>query len=170
MGTPAVRLDSPTEDERALARVRILMVDDRPDNLFATRAVLEDLGEDLVATTSAVEAVDHLLRQDFCLILLDVMMPGMDGFAVCETLRGNPATAAIPVLMLTGLCSHISQLVAFDAGATDYLIKPFVPEELISKVENLLCRAERLQAYHKNPIQNSSQPRKKSSPVLSGDK
>jgi DNA-binding response OmpR family regulator len=94
----------------------------------------------------------------------------MNGFAVCETLRENPATASIPVLMLTGLCSHISQLVAFDAGATDYLIKPFVPEELVSKVEKLLSRAERLRAYHKNPIQNQNlpQPHKKSSPALSG--
>jgi DNA-binding response OmpR family regulator len=93
----------------------------------------------------------------------------MDGFTVCETLRENPATASIPVLMLTGLCSHISQLVAFDAGATDYLMKPFIPEELVSKVEKLLSRAERLRAYHKNPIQSVSQPRKKPSPALSGD-
>ena len=82
------------------------------------------------------------------LILLDVMMPGLDGFAVCETLRGNPATASIPILMLTGLCSHISQLVAFESGATDYLIKPFNPEELVSKVEKLLGRSQRLSLIH----------------------
>ena len=87
MGTPAVRFDSPPENGPVLERVRVLMVDDRPDNLFATRAVLEDLGEDLVATTSAVEAVDCLLRQDFGLILLDVMMPGMDGFDLALQIR-----------------------------------------------------------------------------------
>src|ERR1035441_9152670 len=90
MDTPAVRLDSPAENGLALARVRVLMVDDRPDNLFATRAVLEDMGEDLVATTSAVEAVDYLLREDFGLILLDVMMPGMDGFELALQIRRLP--------------------------------------------------------------------------------
>ena len=72
------------------------------------------------------------------LIIMDVMMPELDGFAVCETLRGNPATASIPVLMLTGLCSHISRLVGYESGATDYVIKPFDADQLVSKVEKLL--------------------------------
>ena len=100
MDTPAVRLDSPAENGPALARVRVLMVDDRPDNLFATRAVLEDLGEDLVATTSAVEAVDHLLREDFGLILLDVMMPGMDGFELALQIRRLRRSRHTPIIFL----------------------------------------------------------------------
>jgi DNA-binding response OmpR family regulator len=85
-------------------------------------------------------------------------------------LRENPATASIPILMLTGLCSHISQLVAFESGATDYLIKPFVPDELIAKVEKLLSRAQRLAAQKTDTKRNNSHLHKRSSPTLSGDK
>ena len=148
-----------------------MVVEDDPDQLEVTRLSLKAAGFAIGTAANGVEALKKARTVSPDLILLDVMMPGMDGFAVCETLRGNPATASIPVLMLTGLCSHISQFVAFDAGATDYLVKPFVPEELVSKVEKLLSRAQRLQAYHKNPIQNVSKPHVKSLPAsLSGDK
>ena len=149
-------------------RRKVLVVEDDPDQLEVTRLSLKAAGFAIGTAANGVEALKKARTVAPDLILLDVMMPGMDGFAVCETLRGNPATASIPVLMLTGLCSHISQLVAFDSGATDYLVKPFVPEELISKVEKLLSRAQRLQAYHKNPIQNVPQPSNKTSPALSG--
>ncbi len=148
-------------------RRKVLVVEDDPDQLEVTRLSLKAAGFAIGTAADGVEALKKARTVSPDLILLDVMMPGMDGFAVCETLRENPATASIPVLMLTGLCSHISQLVAFDAGATDYLIKPFVPEELVSKVEKLLSRAERLRAYHKNPIQNIPRPLKKSPPALS---
>jgi DNA-binding response OmpR family regulator len=151
-------------------RRKVLVVEDDPDQLEATRMSLKAAGFAIGTAANGIDALKKARRGSPDLILLDVMMPGMDGFTVCETLRENPATASIPVLMLTGLCSHISQLVAFDAGATDYLIKPFFPKELVSKVEKLLSRAQRLQAYHKNPIQNISQPRKKSSSALAGDK
>jgi DNA-binding response OmpR family regulator len=151
-------------------RRKVLVVEDDPDQLEVTRMSLKAAGFAIGTAANGFEALKKVRTVAPDLILLDVMMPGMDGFAVCETLRENPATASIPVLMLTGLCSHISQLVAFDAGATDYLVKPFVPEELVSKVEKLLHRAQRLQAYHKNPIQNIPKPHKKSSPALSGGK
>jgi two-component system phosphate regulon response regulator PhoB len=151
-------------------RRKVLVVEDDPDQLEVTRMSLKAAGFAIGTASNGIDALKKAQTVSPDLILLDILMPGMDGFAVCETLRENPTTASIPVLMLTGLCSHISQLVAFDAGATDYLIKPFVPEELVSKVEKLLCRAQRLQAYHKNPIQNISQLRKKSSPVLSDGK
>ena len=151
-------------------RRKVLVVEDDPDQLEVTRLSLKSAGFAIGTAANGVEALKKVRTVAPDLILLDVMMPGMDGFAVCETLREDPATASIPVLMLTGLCSHISQLVAFDAGATDYLVKPFVPEELVSKVEKLLHRAQRLQAYHKNPIQNIPKPHKKSSPALSGGK
>ena len=111
-------------------RRKVLVVEDDPDQLEVTRLSLKAAGFAIGTASNGIDALKKAQTVSPDLILLDVMMPGMDGFAVCETLRENPATASIPVLMLTGLCSHISQLVAFDAGATDYLIKPFVPEEL----------------------------------------
>jgi len=134
MGTPAVRFDAPTENRPVLERVKVLMVDDRPDNLFATRAVLEDLGEDLVATTSAVEAVDHLLRQDFGLILLDVMMPGMDGFDLALQIRRLRRSRDTPIIFLTAAGSVEKMTKGYELGAVDYLLKPVAPEVLRAKV------------------------------------
>jgi two-component system sensor histidine kinase/response regulator len=134
MGTSAVRFDSPTENGPVLERVRVLMVDDRPDNLFATRAVLEDLGEDLVATTSAIEAVDYLLRQDFGLILLDVMMPGMDGFDLALQIRRLRRSRDIPIIFLTAAGSVEKMSKGYELGAVDYLLKPVAPEVLRAKV------------------------------------
>ena len=134
METPAARLDSPTENGPVLERVRVLMVDDRPDNLFATRAVLEDLGEDLVATTSAVEAVDYLLRQDFGLILLDVMMPGMDGFDLALQIRRLRRSRDTPIIFLTAAGSVEKMTKGYELGAVDYLLKPVAPEVLRAKV------------------------------------
>ncbi|MGA2772019.1 MAG: response regulator [Bryobacteraceae bacterium] len=110
------------------------MVDDRPDNLFATRAVLEDLGEDLVATTSAVEAVDYLLRQDFGLILLDVMMPGMDGFDLALQIRRLRRSRDTPIIFLTAAGSVEKMTKGYELGAVDYLLKPVAPEVLRAKV------------------------------------
>ena len=149
-------------------RRKVLVVEDDPDQLEVTRLSLKAAGFAIGTASNGIDALKKAQTVSPDLILLDIMMLGMDGFAVCETLRENPTTASIPVLMLTGLCSHISQLVAFDAGATDYLIKPFIPEELVSKVEKLLSRAERLRAYHKNPIQNASAPHKKTLSALYG--
>jgi DNA-binding response OmpR family regulator len=141
-------------------RRKVLVVEDDPDQLEVTRLSLKAAGFAIGTASNGIDALKKAQTVAPDLILLDVMMPGLNGFAVCETLRENPATASIPVLMLTGLCSHISQLVAFESGATDYLIKPFVPEELVAKVEKLLSRSQRLHASHKNPGQNFSQPHK----------
>ena len=122
----------------------ILVVEDNPDELQVTRESLEEAGFAVGAASNGIEALRkaHMVPPD--LILLDVMMPGLNGFTVCQNLRENPITAAIPILVLTGLCSQISQISAFESGASDYLTKPFVPEELISRVEKLLDKAGRL--------------------------
>jgi len=151
-------------------RRKVLVVEDDPDQLEVTRLSLKAAGFAIGTAANGIDALKKARTVSPDLILLDVMMPGLDGFAVCETLRGNPATASIPILMLTGLCSHISQLVAFESGATDYLIKPFHPEELVSKVEKLPGRSQRLLAGRTNPERKPSHPHKKSSPASSGDK
>jgi DNA-binding response OmpR family regulator len=149
---------------------KVLVVEDDPDQLEVTRLSLKAAGFAIGTAANGIDALKKARTVSPDLILLDVMMPGLDGFAVCETLRGNPATASIPILMLTGLCSHISQLVAFESGATDYLIKPFNPEELVSKVEKLLGRSQRLLAGRTNLERKHSHPHKKSSHASSGDK
>lgn len=119
----------------AQGRVRILMVDDRPENLLSTRSVLDELGEDLVGTTSAFEAVNCLLREDFGLILLDVMMPEMDGFELARQIRRLRRSRHTPIIFLTAAGRSEDSLVqGYKLGAVDYLVKPVVPEILRAKV------------------------------------
>ena len=117
---------------------KILVVEDDPDQLETIRTTLKEAGFDVGTATNGVEALEKAQSVSPDLIVLDVMMPELDGFAVCATLREDAATASIPVLMLTGLCSYISQLAGFESGATDYIVKPFDPAQLISKVKALL--------------------------------
>ena len=121
-------------------RKKILIVDDDPDQREMIRSSLKEAGFEISTATNGVEGLEKARSGSPDLIILDVMMPKMDGFAVCVTLREDDTTASIPILMLTGLCSYISQLTGFESGATDYLVKPFEPEQLVSKVEALLCQ------------------------------
>src|SRR4051794_14473192 len=131
MAANQVRLKrDPTPDHR----VKILLVDDQPENLIALEAVLEDLGQDLVKADSGREALRHLLENDFAAILLDVKMPDMDGFECAAMIRERERSADTPILFLTALRSdeHLSR--GYNMGAVDYLSKPIVPEVLRSKV------------------------------------
>jgi PAS domain S-box-containing protein len=115
-------------------RVKILLVDDTPENLFSLEAALEGLGEDLVLARSGTEALRHLLDNDFAAILLDVKMPDMDGFETAELIRNRPRSNQTPILFLTGYRNEEHLFRGYDLGAVDFLFKPIVPEVLRSKV------------------------------------
>jgi PAS domain S-box-containing protein len=116
--------------------VEILLVDDRPENLTALQAILGDLpGYNLVEADSGPAALRALLQGDFCLILLDAFLPGMDGFEVCRLLKQRERTRDIPVIFLTA--ASIDQALlrrAYEVGAADYLIKPVSAEIVRAKV------------------------------------
>jgi DNA-binding response OmpR family regulator len=130
---------------------KILVVEDDPDQLEVIRFTLKNAGFAIGTATNGIDAVKKARTLSPDLIMLDVMMPELDGFAVCETLRGNPATAPIPILMLTGLCSHISRLVGYESGATDYVIKPFDAEQLVTRVEKLLDQSSEASKAPRKP-------------------
>jgi len=113
----------------------ILMVDDRPENLVALGAILEPLGCNVVEARSGAEALKHLLGQDFALILMDVQMPGMDGFETTTIIKEREKTRHIPIIFVTAI-SKDQQYVfkGYTAGAVDYIAKPFDPDILRSKV------------------------------------
>lgn len=133
-------------------KVKILLVDDTPDNLVSLGAALEILGEELVYARSGKEALRHLLDNNFAAILLDVKMPDMDGFETAELIRRRPRSRYTPILFLTGFKNEEHLFRGYDLGAVDYLFKPIVPEVLRSKVAvfvELSRRADQLQEQAK---------------------
>jgi PAS domain S-box-containing protein len=115
--------------------VNILLVDDEPKNLLALSAVLDGPDRRLVSASSGEEALRHLLHQDFAVILLDVHMPGIDGFDTAELIRGRERTKDTPIIFLTAETrgqGFVSR--GYSLGAVDYIVKPFDPEALRAKV------------------------------------
>lgn len=116
---------------------RILLVDDHPANLAALEAALAPEGHELHSADNGPDAIAAALRLVPDLVLLDVMMPGMDGYEVCRALRTQPSVAAVPIVMLTALHDRESRLAGLKAGADDFLSKPFPLEELRARVRTI---------------------------------
>jgi signal transduction histidine kinase len=113
----------------------ILVVDDVPANLLTLEAVLQPLGQRIVTARSGQEALRALLDEEFAVILLDVTMPGMDGFETAELIRDRNKTRGIPIIFLTAMNSNEQFVMrAYERGAVDYMIKPFDPDILRAKV------------------------------------
>jgi two-component system, OmpR family, response regulator len=119
-------------------RRKILVVDDDPDQLEVARWSLKKAG---FAIGTADNGVDALVKTRSVLpdlIVLDLMLPELNGFDICRTLRKDPATASIPIIMLTGMRSEFSRLAGLESGVNLFLTKPYNPDELVSKVEEML--------------------------------
>jgi DNA-binding response OmpR family regulator len=129
--------DDPYEAD--VARPTILVVDDDPDLRELVGMRLWHSGFSVTIARNGDDAVAALAEQLPDLIVLDVPMPGTDGLALCRQLREDPATADLPVIMLTARSHPAFVLEGFAAGATSYLTKPFSPRELVAEVESLLA-------------------------------
>ncbi len=117
------------------APVRLLLVDDRPENLLALEAILEPLGQIMVRATSGEEALRQVLVNDFAVILLDVQMPGMNGFETAKLIKAREKTRHIPIIFLTAISKEERYVFeGYSVGAVDYMSKPFQPDILRSKV------------------------------------
>jgi CheY-like chemotaxis protein len=114
---------------------RVLMVDDRADNLLALEAVLEPLGAELVRAGSGEDGLRALLSGDVAVIILDVQMPGMDGFETARLIKARERTRHVPIIFLTAISGEAEHhLEGYRSGAVDYLYKPFSPDALRAKV------------------------------------
>ena len=134
--TAPAALAEPITTPAPLKRASVLMVDDRAEDLLSLEALLEPLGHDLVAVDSGEEALHELLRREFAVILLDVEMPGMDGFETAGYIKRLERTRHVPIIFLTAHGNDADQIFrGYRAGAVDYLGKPFSPIVLRSKVE-----------------------------------
>lgn len=118
-----------------IEKAKLLLVDDRPENLLALEAILEPLDADLVRAASGEEALRRLLSEEFAAILMDVQMPGLDGFQTAELIKRRERTRHVPILFLTAISKDAEHVFrGYSAGAVDYLMKPFDPQILLAKV------------------------------------
>lgn len=117
------------------ARPKILAVDDYPENLYILDRVLSRLDVEVLPATSGAVALDLTRQNDFCVAIVDVQMPGMDGYELVERLRGDPLTRTLPVIFVTAVyADEYHHRKAYESGAVDFMSKPFIPEILLSKV------------------------------------
>jgi CheY-like chemotaxis protein len=116
-------------------KARILLVDDRAENLIALEAILSSLNQQLVPVRSGEAALKALLTEEFAVILLDVVMPGMDGFETASHIKRRPKTRDVPIIFLTAASAEPDHAFrGYAAGAVDYISKPFDPWVLRAKV------------------------------------
>ena len=119
-------------------RPTILSVDDEPDVLELIRFHLTRAGCEVLTATSGRVALETIRARRPDLVLLDLMLPDIDGFGVCEILRRQPATAALPIIIVSAWSTTDSRNLGLELGALDYLTKPFSPKTLVERVQRLL--------------------------------
>ena len=125
---------------------RLLIVDDDPNLLRAVAACLRGEGYEVDTARSGDEALIHIAQRLPDLIVSDIRMPRMDGYALARQLRGNPRTDLIPVIFLTAMDESSERIAGIRSGVDAYLTKPFEPDELIAVIGNILTRVERTHA------------------------
>ena len=122
----------------ASMKTTILVVDDEPDVVELVDFNLKAAGYDVVTASDGEEALKKARAILPSLMILDLMLPEVDGLEVCKILRGDPATSAIPIIMLTAKAGEIDRVLGLELGADDYVTKPFSPRELVLRVKRLL--------------------------------
>ena len=122
---------------------RILIVEDNSELLELLRLSLKQAGFKVLTASNGVSALESARSAAPDLVVLDLVLPELDGFAVCEILRREPATSAIPIVILTGLSTEFGRLAGLASGADEYVMKPVGAEMLISKIKHLLRRLDK---------------------------
>ncbi|MBQ0957630.1 response regulator transcription factor [Ideonella sp. 4Y11] len=143
--------ESPTDLLDAGDADVVLVVDDVPDNLAVLHDALDESGYTVLVATHGEAALERARQARPHLVLLDAVMPGMDGFEVARRLKADPATAAIPIVFMTGLTDAEHVVQAFAAGGIDYVTKPLRPREVLARIAAHL-RAARAQAQARNAL------------------
>jgi DNA-binding response OmpR family regulator len=123
-----------------MAKAAVLVIDDEKDVIELLRYNLEKSGFDVIAARDGEAGLSAASSSPPDVILLDVMMPGLDGLGVCRRLREEPRTARIPIILLTAKAGEADRVVGLELGADDYVVKPFSPRELVARIRALLRR------------------------------
>ncbi len=128
-----------TTDE--VPRAKILVVDDEKSTVDVLRISLESDNYEVVEARTGESAIHKALNEAVDLILLDIMLPDMTGYEICNELRKNPLTSSVPIIMLTGMSRLSDKMAGLDLGADDYIMKPFDIRELKTKIRIALLRS-----------------------------
>src|ERR1700689_2359352 len=133
-------------------KVNILMVDDQPAKLLSYEVILAELGENLIKATSGKEALEHLLKNDIAVVLMDVSMPDLDGFELAALIRQHPRFQKTAIIFISAVyLTDVDRLKGYERGAVDYISVPVIPELLRAKVSvfaELHRKAQQLQALN----------------------
>jgi len=125
-----------------VSKGKILVVDDEVNITQILEFSIGAEGYEVIAAQNGEEAIDKARREQPDLIILDIMMPIIDGYEACRILKANPLTKNIPVVLLTAKGREIDKRLGYEVGATDYIIKPFSPNKLIDRIHELLSCAK----------------------------
>ena len=123
-------------------RSKILVVDDEPEAVELVEFNLKQAGFTVVTAADGAEALNKARATSPNLIVLDLMLPEIGGLEVCKMLRRDPATAAVPIIMLTAKAAEIDRVLGLELGADDYITKPFSPRELVLRIQKLILRGQ----------------------------
>ena len=129
-----------------MSKEKILLVDDEPDALEVLGFKLKEAGFSPIFAKDGARAITAARDERPELIVLDLMLPEVDGLEVCKILRRDPTTAQIPILMLTARAAEMDRVLGLELGADDYVTKPFSPRELVLRIKKLLARAPAAEA------------------------
>ena len=169
---------------KPLAKQKILLVNDHPASLFALQTLLMHGPQadeyEVVTATSGAQALREVLKQQFAVILLDVSMPGMDGFETAATIHSHPRSASVPIIFITAhYADEINRLKGYQHGAADYLVSPVIPQILHSKIGvfidlakknlQLQCQKEELAELNRNMQQQQLQDLKRINAALQSE-
>jgi len=119
---------------------KVLVVDDEPDIIELISYNLKKEGFEVTSASDGDTALDRIKKGGFDFLILDLMLPGVQGMELCRILRNNPATSHIPVIMLTAKTEEVDRIIGLETGADDYMTKPFSPRELVARVRAVLRR------------------------------
>lgn len=144
--------------KRRRMRKRILVVEDDPLQREAISVFLREAGFEVDTVNDGEAAMSKARKEVPDLILLDVMLPGLNGFDVCETLRGDPATATVPIILMTGHLRYFGRYAGLESGADDFLFKPFDSKALVARVKNRLDRPPTVSKAAAAPNPKASAP------------
>jgi signal transduction histidine kinase len=146
-------------------KINILMVDDHPGKLLSYAAILEELGENLIQAHSASQALEHLLKTEIAVVLMDVNMPELDGFELAKMIHAHPRSQNTAIIFISGVrLTDLDRLKGYEHGAVDYISVPVIPELLRAKVKvfaELHRKSHQLELLNANMIRVQDEERKR---------